>query len=68
MGLVCLIVISNEIQGNFDMNNTKEDMVEAFEERGYDIDACTCNSCSNKDNCKYAFDLYNTEGDCLASK
>lgn len=50
------------------MNNTKEDMVEAFEERGYDIDACTCNDCPDKDSCNCAFDLYNTQGDCLASK
>lgn len=46
----------------------KEDMRGHFEERGYNIDDCTCNTCSDKNTCKYAFDLYNTDGDCLASK
>ena len=46
----------------------KEEMLDAFEERGYDIDACTCNDCADKDDCVFAFDLYNTSGDCLASK
>ena len=46
----------------------KENMLEAFEERGYNIDNCTCNDCPDKETCNYAWDLYNTEGDCLASK
>ena len=28
----------------------------------------TCYDCKNNDICKYAWDLYNTNGDCLASK
>jgi hypothetical protein len=28
----------------------------------------TCYDCIDKDKCKYAFDLYNREGDCLAVK
>lgn len=48
--------------------DTKESMREAFEKRGYDIDKCTCNDCPDKDHCEFAFDLYNTQGDCLAMK
>lgn len=28
----------------------------------------TCDTCSDAPVCEYAFDLYNTDGDCLASK
>ncbi len=28
----------------------------------------TCRACSENASCDYAFDLYNTNGDCLASK
>jgi hypothetical protein len=28
----------------------------------------TCNTCGAKDNCDWAFDLYNLSGDCLAEK
>jgi len=28
----------------------------------------TCNTCFSKDECQYAWDLYNTDGDCLALK
>jgi len=29
---------------------------------------CTCCNCSEKMTCKYSYDFYNTNGDCLASK
>lgn len=28
----------------------------------------TCDGCRSNDTCKYAFDHYNTDGDCLAAK
>ncbi len=28
----------------------------------------TCNECDNTILCRYAYDLYNTDGDCLAMK
>jgi hypothetical protein len=28
----------------------------------------TCNTCLIKDDCEFAFDLYNLHGECLASK
>jgi hypothetical protein len=28
----------------------------------------TCDTCQDNDTCKFAFDPYNTEGDCLALK
>ena len=49
--------------------NYKESMRLYWEEAHYNIDAeCTCNDCSDKDNCGYAFDLYNINDECLASK
>ena len=45
-----------------------DNMEEIFDEAGCDIDDCTCNDCSDKETCIYAFDLYNTNGDCLAEK
>ncbi len=29
---------------------------------------CTCNVCRDAPICKYAYDYYNTNGDCLAEK
>jgi MoaA/NifB/PqqE/SkfB family radical SAM enzyme len=31
-------------------------------------EGATCSTCSDKDKCKFAFDDYNTNGDCLAVK
>jgi hypothetical protein len=39
-----------------------------FDKHGYDFDACPCPTCPDKTTCAYAYDLYNTNGDCLASK
>lgn len=32
------------------------------------LDTLTCYDCPNRDTCKYVDDLYNTDGDCLATK
>ncbi len=37
-------------------------------EVGYNLKDCTCNDCRDVEHCRYAFDLYNTNGDCLAEK
>ena len=29
---------------------------------------CSCTNCPANDKCKYAFDLYNSNGDCLLEK
>jgi hypothetical protein len=29
---------------------------------------CTCNECPKEMGCKYSWDLYNKDGDCLAEK
>ncbi|MBR2118480.1 MAG: hypothetical protein IJ935_07380 [Afipia sp.] len=34
----------------------------------FDIDAFTCDDCPAKPTCEWAFDPYNTGGDCLAEK
>lgn len=31
-------------------------------------DRITCKGCPSNDTCEYAFDGYNTDGDCLAEK
>lgn len=34
----------------------------------FDIERFTCDDCPRKYECQWAFDAYNTEGDCLADK
>ena len=38
------------------------------EEFDIDIDSMTCSKCASSETCEYAFDAYNTDGDCLAIK
>ena len=47
----------------------KEIMRKAFTKHGFDMDKdCTCKDCECSKKCPFAWDLYNTNGDCLASK
>ena len=57
--------------------NKKEEMVDPLEELsdeemearfGVPKDMTTCYDCPSKETCRYAWDPYNTDGDCLASK
>jgi len=34
----------------------------------FDIDKFTCDECQARHTCEWAFDAYNTDGDCLAEK
>lgn len=34
----------------------------------FDIESFTCDDCSARKTCDFAFDSYNTDGDCLAEK
>jgi Zn-finger nucleic acid-binding protein len=47
-----------------------EDVILIATEHGKPFEGCTCNDCdSAKDgSCEYAYDRYNTDGDCLAVK
>lgn len=36
--------------------------------KGWEIDEFTCDKCPDRYTCEYAFDMYNTNGDCLANK
>lgn len=38
------------------------------EEFGIELEDFTCHSCNLKEACSYAYDGYNTDGDCLALK
>ena len=46
--------------------------IEALDNKGVrwvkDDQKFTCDGCGAKDTCIYVFDLYNTDGDCLAEK
>ena len=46
----------------------KEALRREWSEEGYKLDDCTCNDCPDNTSCPFAFDLYNTHGDCLAIK
>jgi hypothetical protein len=35
------------------------------EELGFTLEDCTCLNCSDNETCNCAFDLYNTNNDCL---
>jgi hypothetical protein len=41
-----------------------QEYLEAYDTLGY----FTCDSCDEVSKCEYAFDAYNTNGDCLADK
>lgn len=51
-----------------DLRNWTFKRVEPVDGRAPNPEATTCYTCGDKDICKYAFDLYNTNGDCLAMK
>lgn len=36
--------------------------------RRFNIEAFTCDNCPAAKTCQWAFDAYNTDGDCLAEK
>ena len=42
-----------------------ETMCAEFDIKREDI---TCETCTDRDSCVYAYDPYNTDGDCLAEK
>lgn len=52
------------------MKQNKEDYRQEWQDAGLDIDSeiCTCNQCSMKDECDWAWDLFNYDGECLAEK
>lgn len=39
-----------------------------WKDLGMDLDRCTCLNCDSKDNCQYAYDIYNVDGDCIMEK
>lgn len=45
--------------------------IDGLAEVGMDVpaeDEFTCHFCADKDSCEFAWDLYNTDGDCIADK
>lgn len=51
------------------MNKIPSDVTKRWDEAknhiGYDISQCTCIDCTFANECDYAYDLYNTNGECL---
>jgi hypothetical protein len=43
-------------------------LVQAYAAQGYLVTEFTCDKCAARYRCTLAFDLYNTDGDCLAEK
>ena len=43
-------------------------IAEYVRENGEPPKEITCDSCQDPENCPYCYDLYNTDGDCLAMK
>jgi hypothetical protein len=47
------------------MREITDDEKELFGCTGNDWNTCTCLHCEANEECRYAFDLYNTDGKCL---
>jgi len=53
------------------MKNLKERrkrMIETLRKLGIRFETITCDTCPNRTKCRWAYDPYNTDGDCLALK
>ena len=51
-----------------EVKNLRERALAGYEKAGYCPDKFTCDDCEDKNRCTLAFDLYNTDGDCLMMK
>jgi hypothetical protein len=49
-------------------NSPKEIEEYLLKTYGDEIKEYTCFNCESKNECRYAYDMYNTNGDCLSSK
>lgn len=49
-------------------NNLSESYKKQLEEHGLAFEDFTCSNCKMVDGCPFAFDMYNTDGDCLMEK
>ena len=43
-------------------------MIDEYGEDNVGVKPFTCDECFDVDNCPFAFDLYNTNNDCIAEK
>lgn len=52
-----------------DAEESKRRALAVIQESGWaGVESITCEKCEANDSCEFAFDLYNTNGDCLDSK
>lgn len=49
-------------------NKIKESGGIVYNDEVISLEKFTCNTCDIMENCRYAWDLYNISGDCLAEK
>jgi len=52
----------------YQLSFARATVIEDMKGYGHDITKFTCDDCKDKTICKYVFDPYNTDGDCLAMK
>ncbi len=52
-----------------DVKESKRQALKVIQDTGWQgIESVTCETCGVNDSCEFAFDWYNTNGDCLDSK
>lgn len=50
------------------LDKLRKKMIALSAGTGEQISEFTCDDCDVKERCQFVFDLYNTDGDCLAMK
>lgn len=58
-------LIMSDLYGEQYLSEEMEDFIDAFDMNDR---ACTCYDCEDRMLCQYAYDPYNSNGDCLAVK
>jgi len=51
-----------------DLEKLRKKMIEELKRLGIKWSYITCDYCPDKHRCLYAYDTYNTDGDCIAIK
>jgi len=46
----------------------REEMLKRLKDLGITFQWITCDKCPERETCEFAYDTYNTDGDCLALK
>lgn len=60
--------MDNEVYDGHDLTEEEKEELEDEYYKDINKEMLTCFSCKYAGTCQYAYDPYNTDGDCLASK